>query len=83
MVTAAIDGERMAQMRREPTGRPLTRREVELLALVAEGLTYKEIAYVLTISHWTVKTHVKHAMAKLGVNTAAGAVAILIREELI
>jgi DNA-binding NarL/FixJ family response regulator len=46
---------------------PLTRREREVLALTMWGLTNKEIAKRLFISTDTVKTHLKHLYAKLGV----------------
>jgi DNA-binding CsgD family transcriptional regulator len=55
----------------------LTRREVEVLALVARGKTNREIAAVLVISEHTVARHVQNILAKLGVSsrTAAGAFA--------
>lgn len=47
---------------------PLTKREEEVLKLMATGLTNKEIAGVLFISEGTVKTHVEHIIGKLGVS---------------
>jgi len=44
---------------------PLTRREKEVLALAAEGNTDQEIADTLTLSLHTVKTHMRHILAKL------------------
>lgn len=44
---------------------PLTRREKEVLALAAEGNTDQEIAGTLTLSLHTVKTHMRHILAKL------------------
>lgn len=44
----------------------LTGRESDVLALIAEGQTNKEIARVLNISDGTVKGHVKHLLNKLG-----------------
>ena len=44
----------------------LTRRENQVAALVAEGLTNKEIATKLTISPRTVDAHVDHILTKLG-----------------
>ena len=52
-------------------GKPLellTRREREVLHLVAQGLTNKQIAGVLGVSRSTVKTHVEHIIGKLGVS---------------
>jgi DNA-binding NarL/FixJ family response regulator len=42
----------------------LSRREVEVAVLVAEGLTNKEIAARLSLTISTVKTHVEHALRK-------------------
>lgn len=50
----------------------LTRREEEVLKLVAEGLTNKEIGEYLFISHRTVDTHRTNLMRKLNINNAAG-----------
>ena len=44
----------------------LTARELEVLVLVAAGLTNTEIAEQLTVSTGTVKTHIGHLLAKLG-----------------
>jgi len=53
-----------------PTGRRhLSQREDEVLGLIAQGLTNKEIAEVLFISEATVKVHVRHIFEKLGVRT--------------
>ena len=45
----------------------LTRREIEVLKLLAEGLFNKEIAYKLSISEKTVKNHVSNIFKKIGV----------------
>jgi len=52
----------------------LTPREVEVLALIAEGLTNAEIAGRLVVSGATVKTHVNHIFAKTGARDRAQAV---------
>jgi DNA-binding NarL/FixJ family response regulator len=52
----------------------LTPREVEVLALIAEGLTNAEIADRLVVSGATVKTHVNHIFAKTGARDRAQAV---------
>jgi DNA-binding NarL/FixJ family response regulator len=54
----------------------LTGREREVLALLARGLTNKEIAATLTITTNTVKRHLRSLFAKLGVNTRSAASAI-------
>ncbi len=50
----------------------LTPREVEVLVLVAEGLTNRKIAERLEISPRTVETHRERVMAKLRIRTVAG-----------
>jgi DNA-binding NarL/FixJ family response regulator len=57
----------------------LTVRELDVLEGVAEGLTNAQIAARLGISPDTVKTHLSHAMGKLGAADRAHAVAILMR----
>lgn len=64
----------MVQMR-EPAAEPLSQRELEVLALIARGCTNREAAKQLFISEATVKTHLLHTYAKLGVNDRAAAVA--------
>ena len=54
---------------------PLTVREIEVLAMVAEGLANRQIAARLGISDHTVKTHVASVFGKLGVASRAEAVA--------
>lgn len=54
----------------------LTRREVEVLKLIAEGETNTRIAKRLVISEGTVKSHVKHVLRKLGACNRAEAVSL-------
>src|SRR5689334_6159367 len=44
----------------------LSRREIEVLELVARGLSNKQIAYTLDITETTAKNHVQHILQKLG-----------------
>lgn len=55
---------------------PLSAREREVLALLAQGLATKNIAHELGISAHTVKAHVESIFAKFGATTRAEAVAI-------
>jgi len=59
----------------------LTPREAELLSLLTEGLSNRELGRRLFISEATVKTHLAHIYAKLGVETRAAAIATAIRRE--
>ena len=51
----------------------LIRREAEMLLWVAQGKTNPEIAIFLGIGHRTVKKHLEHVFAKLGVETCTAA----------
>lgn len=62
---------------------PLTRREIEVLGMLAEGLANKNIAARLGISEHTVKTHVASILTKLDAFSRAEAVAIGARQGLI
>ena len=58
----------------------LTRRESEILQLVADGLSNKEIATVLTITEGTVKNHVHNALEKLHLTNRVQAAAYAVRQ---
>jgi HD-GYP domain-containing protein (c-di-GMP phosphodiesterase class II) len=64
-----------------PAQRPhgLTDRELEVLQLLVQGLTNKEIASALDISTKTAGHHVQHVLEKLGVTTRAAATMIAMR----
>ena len=64
-------GHRTARRREGPAG--LTPREVEVLQLVARGLSNKEIGERLVIAPKTVGNHIEHIYAKIGVSTRATA----------
>ena len=79
-------GHRASRRREGPAG--LTAREVEVLRLLARGLSNKEIAQKLVISPKTASNHVDHIYAKIGVSNraAAGLFAVqqgLLPEELV
>jgi two-component system, NarL family, response regulator YdfI len=67
----------------EEWNEPLTRREKEVLQMLAAGLGNKEIAARLNISDHTAKFHVGSILGKLGVATRAEAVATGIRRGLV
>ena len=62
---------------------PLTKREREVLQMLAAGLANKEIAARLAISDHTVKFHVASILGKLGVSTRTEAVSVGIRRGLV
>jgi NarL family two-component system response regulator LiaR len=62
-----------------PVPEPLTERENEVLRLLAQGQANKEIARHLQIVEDTVKVHVRHILAKLGVQSRTQAVLIALR----
>ncbi len=59
--------EKLIQEKEKREDAKLTRREIEVLKLLAEGLFNKEIAYKLSISEKTVKNHVSNIFKKIGV----------------
>jgi DNA-binding NarL/FixJ family response regulator len=67
----------------EPTVESLTPREIEVLALVAEGRSNKAIADALGISDQTVKFHVASLLGKLGATNRTDAVRRAVRRGLI
>ena len=68
-----------ARWERAPRPAQLTERERDVLELVSQGLTNREVAQRLFISSGTVRTHLEHVYEKLGVRTRAGAVAAAFR----
>jgi DNA-binding NarL/FixJ family response regulator len=64
-------------------GPSLTSREVEVLELVAKGLSNKEIGAALFVSEDTIKTHLKHVFTKLGVGDRTEAALLAIQRGII
>ena len=74
VLSPAVAGRLMGSLR-TPAKEPLSQRELEVLTLIAQGSNNRETARKLFISEATVKTHLLHAYAKLGVRDRAAAVA--------
>ncbi len=73
----------IARRAEEPlTSDPLTAREVEVLGLIARGLTNRQIADQLVISEATVRTHVGNILGKLHLATRTQAALYALREGL-
>ena len=73
-----------SEARSDPeNGTRLTKRELEVLILLADGLTQSAIAAELSISAKTVATHIQRILSKLGVHSRAEAVAYAFREGLV
>lgn len=82
---AALDQERFVDPAVPPRGSRgmLTKRQREILQLLANGESTTVAAHELDLSEETVKTHTKHALARLGARNRTHAVAIALRECLI
>jgi DNA-binding NarL/FixJ family response regulator len=68
----------MPELEQEPTAR-----EIEVLQLISDGLVNREIGVRLFLSEETVKSHVRHLLAKLQARSRAHAVAVGFRRGLI
>jgi DNA-binding NarL/FixJ family response regulator len=77
VLSPSVASRLMGRVRAPAAGQegPLSQRELEVLGLVAAGTTNREAAARLFISEATVKTHLLHIYAKLGVSDRAAAVA--------
>lgn len=67
----------------EGTMLPLTDREREILALLAQGMSNREIAEHLIVSELTVKTHLKNLFKKLNVSSRTQAIVVGLQHQLI
>lgn len=81
---AGPDLRRVCELTGESAGSgALSARELEVLGLVAEGKTSREIAAALTISQHTVRRHLENTFAKLGVNSRPAAIAYAYEHDLL
>lgn len=74
--------QRLSQPNADPT-EPLTERETEVLQLLAQGKTNREIAAILFITERTVKFHMNSIMGKLGVSNRTEALAVAAQRGLV
>jgi DNA-binding NarL/FixJ family response regulator len=74
---------RLVERVRRPERGTLSGRELDVLELLAEGVSNREIAMRLHISEATVKTHLVHIFTKLDVDTRTAAVAVGVERGLI
>jgi DNA-binding CsgD family transcriptional regulator len=70
-----------AANRARPAG--LSKRELDVLRLLADGRTNREIADILVLSEYTVARHLTSVFAKIGVDNRAGATAFALRKGLV
>jgi DNA-binding NarL/FixJ family response regulator len=68
-------------IRNWPAG--LTEREVQVLRLLAKGRNRREIAKDLVVSEGTIRSHLEHIYAKIGVSTQIAAVLFALEHELV
>ena len=81
---AAVTRKLTQEMRAPRTGLGvLTAREKEVLILVAEGRSNKDIADHLVISERTARTHVSHLLAKMGLSSRTQAALLAVKEGLV
>lgn len=74
---------RSVRLPEEPLTEPITAREREVLTLLAEGLTDRQIAEKLVIAENTAKNHVVNILAKLGASNRTQAVIVALRKRLL
>jgi HD-GYP domain-containing protein (c-di-GMP phosphodiesterase class II) len=87
-----LDGDAVECVLAAATGRPrrraehpggLTSREVEVLRLLARGLSTKQVAAELVITPKTADSHIQHVYSKIGVSTRAAATIFAMRHDLV
>lgn len=78
-----IPPEISSKLARHVNDEPLTDREIDVLALIGEGLANREIAARLSIAEGTVRTHVNNILAKLKAKSRTEAVSVAVKRGLI
>lgn len=74
---------RVIGVMRAPGAQSLSAREVEIVGLIAQGLSNKQAATQLYLSEATIKTHLVHIFEKLGVDSRTAAVAVAVERGII
>jgi DNA-binding NarL/FixJ family response regulator len=82
-VTKGVLEKLVAGKDKPETDDELTPREREVLTLIAEGATNKEIANKLVVSENTARNHVSHILSKLGFSRRSEAAAYAVRKGLV
>jgi DNA-binding NarL/FixJ family response regulator len=82
-VLAPTVATRLVHQVSKPAGLALSTRELEVLALVAQGASNKEIASALHVSEATVKSHLLHLFGKLEVSDRTAAVTVALERKLL
>ena len=72
-----------ARLAEQPPRADLSSREMNVLALIVQGVTNKEIGYTLGIAEYTVKNHVKSILAKLGAEDRTQAATMAIQRGIV
>ncbi|NLP34176.1 MAG: response regulator transcription factor [Clostridiales bacterium] len=80
---APVLNKRLDQKNSAASNSSLTKREIEVLKLLAEGLFNKEIAYTLNISEKTVKNHVSNIFKKINVSDRTQAAVYAIKNNIV
>jgi DNA-binding NarL/FixJ family response regulator len=83
ITSAVLDEKSSAVTEYSCEGLNVSEREMEIIKLIAEGCSNKEVADKLFLSTHTVTTHRKNIMNKLGINNTAGLVLFAVRENLV
>ena len=83
MVSPAANQRRVVPANRDRFAAPLTRRETQVLLLLADGLSNAQISESLLIGANTLRNHIQNLLVKLGAHTRLEAVAIAFREGII
>lgn len=86
MLQAEVTSERSAVLphrRADATGAVLSRRQQEVLELLASGIPAREIAALLGLAETTVRNHIRHLLQKLDCHSQLEAVAVAYRLNLL